>query len=160
MKPPRSPPRRARPRPPGHRRCPRADGPRIAQGERGGGDEGFTPRYRGGAFRAARRPTAEIAERSGESRIESLAQPVGRGIAAGTPQGGDAIRAGHAEAAATATAAHIAACVSDTALLRERVSRRCGSRRGAAAVLAAGERAETHLDPVGQTGRDPYAGPG
>ncbi|MFD1532662.1 FadR/GntR family transcriptional regulator [Pseudonocardia aurantiaca] len=93
----------------------------IAQGERGlAGDEHFHAAVTAAAHSGLLAGLmAEIAELIRESRIESLAQP-------GRPEESllahrrvaDAIRAGHAEAAATAMAAHIVA-VSDTALLRE-----------------------------------------
>jgi len=94
----------------------------VAQGERGAaGDEHFHAAVTAAAHSGLLAGLmTEIAELIRESRIESLAQP-------GRPEESllahrkvaDAIRAGDAEAAATAMAAHIAA-VSDTALLRER----------------------------------------
>ena len=93
----------------------------IAGGERGvAGDEHFHAAVTAAAHSGLLADLmTEIAELIRESRIESLAQP-------GRPEESllahhkvaDAIRAGDAEAAATAMAAHIAA-VSDTALLRE-----------------------------------------
>jgi GntR family transcriptional regulator, transcriptional repressor for pyruvate dehydrogenase complex len=94
----------------------------VAQGDRGAaGDEQFHAAVTAAAHSGLLAGLmTEIAELIRESRIESLAQP-------GRPEESllahrkvaDAIRAGDAEAAATAMAAHIAA-VSDTALLRER----------------------------------------
>jgi GntR family transcriptional repressor for pyruvate dehydrogenase complex len=93
----------------------------VAQGERGlAGDEHFHAAVTAAAHSGLLAGLmTEIVELIRESRIESLAQP-------GRPEESllahrkvaDAIRAGDAEAAATAMAAHIAA-VSDTALLRE-----------------------------------------
>jgi GntR family transcriptional repressor for pyruvate dehydrogenase complex len=93
----------------------------VAQGQRGAaGDEQFHAAVTAAAHSGLLAGLmTEIAELIRESRIESLAQP-------GRPEESllahrkvaDAIRAGDAEAAATAMAAHISA-VSDTALLRE-----------------------------------------
>jgi GntR family transcriptional repressor for pyruvate dehydrogenase complex len=93
----------------------------VSQGQRGAaGDEQFHAAVTAAAHSGLLAGLmTEIAELIRESRIESLAQP-------GRPEESllahrkvaDAIRAGDADAAATAMAAHISA-VSDTALLRE-----------------------------------------